>query len=124
MKRALSLTAFALLSAAFASPASAQFGGVAGNMAQQVQNQAKSQVSAQKKYAAAPRRSNMPAPKARPNYGGTDGTGRFDMAGRSVPGYFSVRDRTTSFSSRYDADPGRRPRSAYRPAASSITRRP
>ncbi|WP_165246392.1 hypothetical protein [Paludisphaera soli] len=120
MKRALSLTAFALVSAAFASPASAQFGG----LADQIQGQAKSQVSNQKKYSTAPRRSNMSAPKARPNYGGTDGTGRFDMSGRSVSGYFSVRDRTTSFSTRYDTDPGRRSRSTYRPPTSAVTRRP
>ncbi|AMV35900.1 hypothetical protein [Planctomyces sp. SH-PL62] len=122
MKRMLSVAAFTLLSAALAQPASAQFGGGAGDLADQIQKDAKSQLSQQRRYTArSSRNAHMSGPQSRPNYGGADGTGRFDMSGRSVSGYFSVRDRSTSFSGRYSSSRRRSPRPAA-PAAAPLRR--
>jgi len=112
MKRMLTFAAVALASAAFARPASAQFGGMgqAGSLADTIQKDAQSQLSDQKKYSAPIRRRDSAASRySRPSYGGVDGTGRFDMSGRSVPGYFSLRDPSTSYSTRYSESKRRRP---------------
>ncbi|MDG3002312.1 hypothetical protein [Paludisphaera mucosa] len=121
MKRTLSLAAFALLGAAFAPSASAQ----SGDLAESVAKEGKAQVSQQQQYSSARRSGHMSTPRSSLNYGGADGTGRFDMSGHSVSGYFTVRDRSgTNFSSRFD--PGRRrlPRSTYYSRAARSPARP